>query len=49
MFERTGIGYPCPSLVECLLVFAVLFLLGALWASGIRWYVAYQVRASIHA
>lgn len=31
MFDRTWLGYPFPSLIECLVVFAILFLAGSLW------------------
>jgi hypothetical protein len=36
-------GYPCPSLVECLIVFAILFIAGSLWVlhrsyGGNPWY-----------
>jgi hypothetical protein len=49
MFDRSWIGYPYSSLVECLIVFAVLFLAGSLWASCIRCYVEYRVEEAHHA
>jgi hypothetical protein len=49
MFDRPWVGYPCPSLVECLIVFAVLFLAGSLWASFIRGYVEYRIEEKAHA
>jgi len=43
MFHRSWMGYPCPSLVECLIVFAILFIAGSLWVlhrsyGGNPWY-----------
>lgn len=49
MFDRSWTGYPCPSLVECLIVFAVLFLGGGLWASCIRRYIEYRMEKVTHA
>jgi hypothetical protein len=49
MFDRSWIGYPCPSLVECLIVFAILFVAGSLWASCIRCYVEYRMEEKVHA
>jgi len=49
MFDRSWIGYPCPSLLECLIVFGILFLLGTLWASGVRCYIGYRMKAAAHA
>lgn len=49
MFDKSWIGYPCPSLVECLFVFAVLFLAGSLWASCIRCYIEYRTGEAAHA
>jgi hypothetical protein len=49
MFDRSRIGCPCPPLVECLIVFAVLFLAGSLWASCIRCYVEYRMEEAVHA
>lgn len=49
MFDRSWIGYPCPSLFECLIVFAVLFLAGSLWASCIRCYIEYRMEEAAHA
>jgi len=48
MFDRSWIGYPCPSLFECLIVFGILFLIGTLWASGVRWYVRHRMKANAH-
>lgn len=48
MFNNTWVGYPYASLVECLVVFAVLFLAGALWSWGIRWYVACRLKDGRH-
>lgn len=41
MFDRSWIGYPGPSLVECLLVFAILFFAGGAWAMCFNWYIAF--------
>lgn len=49
MFDRSWVGYPCPSLVECLIVFAVLFLSGSVWASCVRWYLEYRMEQQTHA
>lgn len=48
MVDRSWIGYPCPSLVECLIVFVVLFLAGSLWSFGIRSYVKYRIEEAAH-
>lgn len=48
MFNNTWVGYPYTSLIECLVVFAVLFLAGALWSWGIRQYVAWRLKDSRH-
>ena len=44
MFNNAWVGYPCPSLFECLIVFAVIFLAGVLWSWGLRLYVARRLR-----
>ena len=44
MFNNAWVGYPYPSLLECLIVFAVIFLAGALWSWGLRLYVARRLR-----
>jgi hypothetical protein len=44
MFNNAWVGYPYPPLLECLLVFAVLFLAGVLWSWGLRLYVARRLR-----
>lgn len=49
MFDRSWIGYPCPSLVECLVVFAILFLAGSLWSACIRWYIEYRTGEAAYA
>ncbi|BDU22241.1 hypothetical protein [Dyella sp. GSA-30] len=49
MFDRSWIGYPCPSLFEYLVVFAVLFLAGNLWAVCVRCYLEYRMEERIHA
>lgn len=49
MFDRSWIGYPSPSLGECLIVFAILFIAGSLWASCIRCYVEYRIGKKAHA
>lgn len=49
MFDRSWVGYPCPSLLECLMVFAVLFLAGSVWAACVRWYIEYRTEESAHA
>lgn len=49
MFDRSWAGYPYTPLVECLVVFVVLFLAGVLWSWGIRVYVAFRLRAGGHA
>jgi len=48
MFDRSWVVYPCATLVECLVVFAVLFLAGALWAWGLRQYVAWRLKDGRH-
>jgi hypothetical protein len=48
MFDRSLFGYPYPSLVEHLVVFGILFLIGTLWASCVRWYVEYRMKANAH-
>ena len=48
MFNNVLIGYPCLSLLECLFVFAVLFLAGALWVPCVRWYIACCVEAGAY-
>jgi hypothetical protein len=49
MFDRSWIGHPCPSLFEYLIVFAVLFLCGNLWAIGVRWYLNSKSGDACHA
>lgn len=49
MFDRSWIGNPCSSLFECLIVFAVLFLAGSLWAPCIRCYIEYRMEKAVHA
>jgi hypothetical protein len=49
MFDRSWIGYPCPSLFEYLVVFAVLFLSGNLWAIGTCWYLNSKSGETCHA
>lgn len=49
MFDRSWIGYPSPSLVECLIVFGALFLAGNLWCACIRWYIEYRSEDATHA
>lgn len=49
MFDPSWISYPCPSLFECLIVFAVLFIAGSLWASCIRCYIDYRIKEKVHA
>lgn len=49
MFDRYWIGYTCSSLVECLIVFTVLFLAGSLWAFCIRCYIEYRLQEVSHA
>ncbi|WP_157510969.1 hypothetical protein [Frateuria sp. Soil773] len=41
MFDRSWVAYPCPSLLECLVVFVLIFLAGSLWSCFLRWYVEY--------
>jgi hypothetical protein len=49
MFDRPWIGYPRPSLVECLIVFAVLFFAGSMWTFCARCYVEYRLEENAHA
>lgn len=49
MFDRSWIGCPCPSLGECMIVFAVIFVAGSLWAFCIRCYVEYRIKEATHA
>jgi hypothetical protein len=49
MFDRPWMGHPCHSLAECLIVFAILFLAGSLWASCIRCYIDYRMEEAPHA
>jgi len=44
MFNNAWGGYPYPSLLECLVVFAILFVAGVLWSWGLRLYVARRLR-----
>lgn len=48
MFDKSWIGYPYPSLFEHLIVFGILFLIGTLWATCVRWYVEYLIKANAH-
>lgn len=48
MFNSVWAGCLYTSLVECLVVFAVLFLAGALWAWGLRQYVAWRLKDGRH-
>ncbi|MEW9572289.1 hypothetical protein ABQJ54_11050 [Rhodanobacter sp. Si-c] len=48
MFNNAWVGYACSSLVECLIVFAILFLAGFLWSWGLRRYVAHRLKDDIH-
>jgi hypothetical protein len=49
MFDRTCVGHPCFSLVECLVVFMILFLVGSFWSACIRWYIEYRMGEIAHA
>ncbi len=49
MFDSSWIGYPCPSLFECLIVFAIVFLAGSMWPFFFRWYVEYLMEENAHA
>lgn len=49
MFDRSWMGYPCPSLFECLIVFAIVFLAGSLWPFFLQWYVEYLREEDVHA
>lgn len=49
MFDRLGSTYPCFSLVECLIVFAILFLAGCLWTLVLQWYVDNRLKENAHA
>lgn len=44
MFNNAWAGSLYPPLIECLVVFAVLFLSGVLWSWGIRRYVAFRLK-----
>lgn len=44
MFNNAWVGYACSSLIECLVVFAILFFAGLLWSWGLRWYVARRLK-----
>lgn len=44
MFNNAWVGYPYPPLLECLFVFAVIFLAGVLCSWGLRLYVARRLR-----
>lgn len=46
MFNNAWVGSPYPPLLECLVVFAVLFLAGVLWSWGLRWYVACRLKGA---
>jgi hypothetical protein len=48
MFDRLWISSPCASLLECLVVFATLFLAGSFWTVCIRWYVNFRVERTCH-
>jgi len=47
MFNNAWVGYVCSSLVECLIVFALLFLAGVLWSWGLRCYVAHRLKDDV--
>ena len=49
MFDRPWMGYAYPSLIECLIVFAILFVAGSLCASCIRCYIEYRIKEKAHA
>jgi high-affinity Fe2+/Pb2+ permease len=49
MFNSVWGGFPYPSLLECLVVFAVVFLAGVLWSWGLRMYVARRLREGANA
>ena len=49
MFNNAWVGFPCSSLVECLIVFALLFFAGFLWSWGLRRYVAHRLKDDVHA
>ena len=49
MFDRSCVGYPGPSLFECLIVFTVLFGAGSLWAACVRLYIEYCMEGQAHA
>jgi len=49
MFDRSSVGCPGPSLIECLIVFTALFGAGSLWAACVRCYVEYCVEEQAHA
>ena len=44
MFDRPWLGYSFPSLIECLIVFAILFLAGNLWGFLLRWYIDFLMK-----
>jgi hypothetical protein len=44
MFNNAWGGCPYPSLLECLVVFAVIFFAGVLWSWGLRLYVARRLK-----
>lgn len=49
MFNNAWVGYLYPPLLECLVVFAILFLAGVLWSWGLRRYVARRLREVVDA
>lgn len=49
MLGNPWIIYPCPYLIECLIVFAFLFLAGSFWAACIRWYIGYRIKGKSNA
>jgi len=49
MVGQSWIGYPGSSLIECLVVFGILFLAGSLWVALSFWYVQYRTREAVHA
>lgn len=49
MFNNAWVGHPYPSLLECLVVFAVIFLAGVLWSWGLRLYVARRLKEDTNA
>ena len=42
MFDRSWVGYPRPSWVECLLAFIGLFVASCFWVVCIHWSMEYR-------